>query len=63
MPYVSYAKQRKEKRDIKITNHPHKSQAEKDEALKRIVQRGGTAIAGGTGKPKKRGKSNLQRNP
>lgn len=39
MPYVNHAKHRKASRDKKIANHPHKSRAEKDEALKRIALR------------------------
>lgn len=39
MPYVNHAKTRKDRRDIKISNHPYKTQAEKDEAAKRISKR------------------------
>lgn len=37
--YENYAKQRKAAKDLKIANHPYKSRAEKDAAVKRIAKR------------------------
>ncbi|MGF6275868.1 hypothetical protein ABIB38_004274 [Massilia sp. UYP11] len=60
MPYVSYAKQRKADKDFKITNHPHKSQAEKDEAKKRIDERERKALEREAKRAAEAGLNNLQ---